>query len=162
MRGNRTSMEEPYRSPRAWGMRSTFAPVRLTELPRANGEDFRYIREKSVPQKKYACGGDGQRQSIEETGRAPHACGEDQHRAEIAARQIETPPRMWGRRLGVIQRFFPAGNTPTHVGKTAYRLTRQTSAKKHPHACGEDSQMLSDKAIKAETPPRMWGHDGIL
>ena len=138
MRGNRTSMEEPYRSPRAWGMRSTFAPVRLTELPRANGEDFRYIREKSALQKKYACGGDGQRQSIEETGRAPHAWGEDFSPLLEKTMSGETPPRMWGRRLGVIQRFFPAGNTPTRVGKTHIKAGQVVPGWKHPHACGED------------------------
>ena len=108
-------MEEPYRSPRAWGMRSTFAPVRLTELPRANGEDFRYIREKSVPQKKYACGGDGQRQSIEETGRAPHAWGEDQSGVEHAQPAFQSPPRVGGRLLPALGKDYVGRNTPTHV-----------------------------------------------
>ncbi len=48
----------------------------------------------------------------------PHACGEDQSRAQSQAVVMETPPRMWGRPGTGTRRRARKRNTPTHVGKT--------------------------------------------
>lgn len=37
-----------------------------------------------------------------------------------------------------------------------FTLSR-TSARKHPHVCGEDRQKELRLSDKAETPPRVWG-----
>ena len=53
-----------------------------------------------------------------QTGKHPHARGEDYVSKVLPRAPPETPPRTWGRRGSA----FPAGmvwrNTPTHVGKT--------------------------------------------
>ncbi|MFT4941169.1 MAG: hypothetical protein ACI88A_004233, partial [Paraglaciecola sp.] len=34
------------------------------------------------------------------------------------------------------------GNTPTYVGKTAAKKPASQSTRKHPHVCGEDTNIL--------------------
>ena len=48
----------------------------------------------------------------------PHACGEDFHPWLGLLLNMETPPRMWGRRCMKFWVKVRFGNTPTHVGKT--------------------------------------------
>ena len=48
-------------------------------------------------------------------------------------------------------------NTPTHVGKTSFLFPAQHSRQKHPHARGEDPEVLGKSLEGHETPPRTWG-----
>ena len=57
-------------------------------------------------------------------------------------RQEETPPRMWGRPMGLFFSPERLGNTPTCVGKTNPASTSRRPQRKHPHACGEDTLNL--------------------
>ncbi len=54
----------------------------------------------------------------------------------------ETPPRMWGRHKCLVNIGGIKGNTPTHVGKTSPTYRSELSNEKHPHACGEDTNIL--------------------
>mgnify|MGYP007032566769 CR=1 FL=1 len=87
----------------------------------------------------------------------PHACGEDGAEVEIDTTPWETPPRMWGRLLLLLQTTSGRGNTPTHVGKTINSKCPPVLTQKHPHACGEDPVMPGLASAGLETPPRMWG-----
>lgn len=51
---------------------------------------------------------------------------------------------------------------PTCVGKTMCFTLSRTSARKHPHVCGEDRQKELRLSDKAETPPRVWGRPSVL
>ena len=91
----------------------------------------------------------------------PHARGEDDIKAPPSSPETETPPRTWGRL------FAPHGpgdrdrNTPTHVGKTNVKLKAVQTAKKHPHARGEDLSLVDPLIWWPETPPRTWGRHDI-
>lgn len=74
----------------------------------------------------------------------------------------QSPPRVGGRLLPALGKDYVGRNTPTHVGKTLQVFTERVVRKKHPHACGEDSHQGRAGGAGMETPPRMWGHDGIL
>ncbi len=68
----------------------------------------------------------------------PHACGDDRRGAEKRILLVGSPPRVWGRPLGpVCLRLLPRF-TPTRVGTTVYRRTRNIILPVHPHACGDD------------------------
>ena len=54
----------------------------------------------------------------------PHARGEDHTPLERSLRRGETPPRTWGRPVPMYGCRRSAGNTPTHVGKTAGLTTQ--------------------------------------
>ena len=69
----------------------------------------------------------------------PHGCGEDLIGGQGADIEIETPPRVWGRREYLEGLDYLLGNTPTGVGKTVDAGLRVTAGWKHPHGCGEDA-----------------------
>ncbi len=87
----------------------------------------------------------------------PHACGEDTGSKAINPYMAETPPRMWGRLHRQAVKHPKVRNTPTHVGKTRLQTGQIKSARKHPHACGEDRNHHVLNRQCQETPPRMWG-----
>ena len=69
----------------------------------------------------------------------------------------ETPPRVWGRPRYAVWPVWAKGNTPTGVGKTAFRSASLRCMKKHPHGCGEDRLRTAANRSRMETPPRVWG-----
>src|SRR5690625_3234568 len=69
----------------------------------------------------------------------PHVRGEDRRRRSVLAALPETPPRAWGRRPHGGVNIGTLRNTPTCVGKTAFRRPSRTAAQKHPHVRGEDA-----------------------
>ena len=88
--------------PRAWG-RPPDAVLRLSlagNTPTCVG--------KTVPSAPRACA----------VGKHPHVRGEDQRKNRQCRRQVETPPRAWGRRKHPGDFLLDFGNTPTCVGKT--------------------------------------------
>ena len=87
----------------------------------------------------------------------PHARGEDAAVGQLNGSQQETPPRTWGRRVLFLSGGNSLRNTPTHVGKTGPRRRRRQGRRKHPHARGEDSSIVSVGLTSMETPPRTWG-----
>ena len=87
----------------------------------------------------------------------PHGCGEDSRSDCGISACGETPPRVWGRPPSSPSSPSSPGNTPTGVGKTAYRQFRSILKKKHPHGCGEDVRDAADRDLDIETPPRVWG-----
>ncbi len=91
----------------------------------------------------------------------PHVCGEDICSKCKVEKNLETPPRVWGRRFCCCTIQFLTGNTPTCVGKTNRADKSHKSAWKHPNVCGEDNKgkIMDYKAL--ETPPRVWGRPSI-
>ena len=87
----------------------------------------------------------------------PHGCGEDQALEAGLLAVVETPPRVWGRPRYAVWPVWAKGNTPTGVGKTAFRSASLRCMKKHPHGCGEDGGHLCGGCSLLETPPRVWG-----
>jgi len=63
----------------------------------------------------------------------------------------------WGRHHVLDNARLTLGNTPTHVGKTAWRWHLDGVREKHPHARGEDDSSVSGAFGRRETPPRTWG-----
>ena len=70
---------------------------------------------------------------------------------------VETPPRAWGRRDGVLSDTLAARNTPTCVGKTLFASSSVPKKRKHPHVRGEDTLDKIKSNSYRETPPRAWG-----
>ena len=68
----------------------------------------------------------------------PHGRGEDRPATKCVRPAAETPPRAWGRRLGIDRALYIAGNTPTGVGKTQRQRRNCRFFWKHPHGRGED------------------------
>ena len=134
----KTIMETP---PRTWGRRPRHEqlPCLLRNTPTHVGKT------------------DAQPAGRLKAGKHPHARGEDVRRPEKMKSEPETPPRTWGRRSGRSGSTTRKGNTPTHVGKTLEIFSPCHSARKHPHARGEDVRAISIAGVKIETPPRTWG-----
>ncbi len=87
----------------------------------------------------------------------PHARGEDAMSTQLSIWRAETPPRTWGRLYPRVIDSELQGNTPTHVGKTRTASRLKPMTWKHPHARGEDQQLILQKQAGQETPPRTWG-----
>ena len=87
----------------------------------------------------------------------PHGRGEDPAFVECPDTALETPPRAWGRRLGILDTPLYLRNTPTGVGKTSSLSLRHFRPQKHPHGRGEDKFYPNLSKSKVETPPRAWG-----
>ena len=90
-------------------------------------------------------------------GKHPHARGEDSPSLPAARQKKETPPRTWGRPASAATHGDTSGNTPTHVGKTAWENAEMPPCWKHPHARGEDVCYIRLPVRLFETPPRTWG-----
>ena len=87
----------------------------------------------------------------------PHGRGEDVIEPYIAADDMETPPRAWGRRGFFALHPSFVRNTPTGVGKTVTTAALPTTSEKHPHGRGEDCEQSHVLSYLKETPPRAWG-----
>ena len=87
----------------------------------------------------------------------PHACGEDSIVSISAALLYGSPPRVWGRLDGCPSRLSLRRFTPTRVGKTLAVRCHHVMAAVHPHACGEDRQVLLRLSVDVGSPPRVWG-----
>ena len=68
----------------------------------------------------------------------PHVRGEDFLLVVWLLKQVETPPRAWGRRTNPQEAHLDGGNTPTCVGKTDIQGRSDHLEWKHPHVRGED------------------------
>ena len=87
----------------------------------------------------------------------PHGRGEDHPLFHKGRRNLETPPRTWGRPWHPRCSRSLVRNTPTDVGKT-YPLPWIVRVNgKHPHGRGEDKSGALISRIWSETPPRTWG-----
>lgn len=72
----------------------------------------------------------------------PHVRGEDPRQYTIIGRDLETPPRAWGRRPPTTLCKEQDRNTPTCVGKTGCDTSNLMQKEKHPHVRGEDTERL--------------------
>ena len=87
----------------------------------------------------------------------PHACGENSLFSTKRGEQPGSPPRLWGK-LARRPPARPAERfTPTLVGKTCKSGRPSQPRWVHPHACGENGNVLSSIMIILGSPPRLWG-----
>ena len=91
----------------------------------------------------------------------PHVRGADSREMRNQGKDLETPPRAWGRLFFFGIRIFAVRNTPTCVGKTHHPAMVGTCGKKHPHVRGEDTSAVAQQLAEEETPPRAWGRRRI-
>ena len=132
--------------PRVWGR-----PLRLRLRPAGHGNTPTGVGKTDMQRLPQLC-----------HEKHPHGCGEDSvsHRAVFSL--SETPPRVWGRPLAcgyenhvirntprvwgrprlLLEMLKSDGNTPTGVGKTPKRGGFTAPWWKHPHGCGEDTDIL--------------------
>ena len=68
----------------------------------------------------------------------PHERGEDEMIKGRKNKDMETPPRAWGRQTLAPGQAPALGNTPTSVGKTQTKIRPNCWKPKHPHERGED------------------------
>ena len=127
--------------PRTWGrLGSSSSGLRYRgNTPTHVGKTLGRLSREAIPQKH------------------PHARGEDPEGRATWRGCQETPPRTWGRLGSSSSGLRYRGNTPTHVGKTLGRLSREAIPQKHPHARGEDLAPVTVVRRPPETPPRTWG-----
>ena len=127
--------------PRAWGRRGIWGenPCRLGNTPTGVGKTQSAVTQSGRVEKH------------------PHGRGEDYLIFKGLAKQPETPPRAWGRRIWWQEVSGVPGNTPTGVGKTCRIWPSGGAGWKHPHGRGEDDLALVMTTYRAETPPRAWG-----
>ena len=67
----------------------------------------------------------------------PHACGEYRQPFTLVARNLGSPPRVWGIPARTASEPKIVRFTPTRVGNTTKQIKREYRAAVHPHACGE-------------------------
>ncbi len=127
--------------PRAWGKRVTWqGPLRLRRFtPTRVG--------------KTHC----QRRGSRERPVHPHARGENFFFRFLSPQKIGSPPRAWGKRLGVHIRADPGRFTPTRVGKTPASTGFTRVPTVHPHARGENVRPEPRAIRSTGSPPRAWG-----
>jgi len=87
----------------------------------------------------------------------PHARGENWIKAKIQPSRRGTSPRAWGKRFFLRQWRQQCRNIPTRVGKTLCSSGRQCERTEHPHARGENRNVLDKSKRKLGTSPRAWG-----
>src|SRR5436190_188228 len=87
----------------------------------------------------------------------PHACGENRQRGKGQWTRGGPSPRVWGERAG---RWWGGGGLrtiPTRVGRTVRSISRLLLRADHPHACGENPQMVVQVWRRFGPSPRVWG-----
>jgi len=87
----------------------------------------------------------------------PHVCGENTGWCTPAPTRTGTPPRVWGKRYIMTDRYISDRYTPTCVGKTNRTYARSYQHQVHPHVCGENVIPLPGYTASIGTPPRVWG-----
>ncbi len=87
----------------------------------------------------------------------PHACGEHLPSGYCSSSASGSSPRMWGTRLGAADDPCACRFIPTHVGNTTSVFALPTTNTVHPHACGEHTSDITERASMSGSSPRMWG-----
>ena len=87
----------------------------------------------------------------------PHGCGEDWQAVNAGQCRQGSPPRVWGRLVSKAQQALLTWFTPTGVGKTAAVMDDIMRVEVHPHGCGEDVTLGSNRNRAGGSPPRVWG-----
>ncbi len=73
----------------------------------------------------------------------PHACGEQFYNGSCRCYSVGSSPRMWGTALKMINAQHEVRFIPTHVGNSSPSDFPPSSCTVHPHACGEQEQVIS-------------------
>ena len=134
----RTERETP---PGAWGRGSAGTTIVASMRNTPTGVGKRLRRPRAAPEKR----------------KHPHVRGEEQQLLIVHQPDSETPPRAWGRAHFLKCFCLSVRNTPTGVGKRAFRWRTVFFSRKHPHVRGEDLRSSSRPIFSSETPPRAWG-----
>ena len=92
----------------------------------------------------------------------PRACGEKQAGSKPATTHQGSPPRMRGKTEQASPPPRGARITPAHAGKNSWCRAACAGSGDHPRACGEKQLLLSKRAGKQGSPPRMRGKNQAL
>ena len=87
----------------------------------------------------------------------PRACGEHLWLPWSSSPRLGSSPRMRGAPMYDVARERLNGIIPAHAGSTASLLTRTTTYRDHPRACGEHSPDGATKTMRKGSSPRMRG-----
>ena len=85
----------------------------------------------------------------------PHACGDDTSTFGSFPIYVGSPPRVWGRSCADGARRGSLRFTPTRVGTILCRWCSPWQSAVHPHACGDDRNLLDGSRRHAGSPPRV-------
>ena len=91
------------------------------------------------------------------SGDHPRVCGEKWGAQEMGKSLQGSPPRMRGKVHHGVPVHRLKGITPAYAGKRRSFLAAPMQAGDHPRVCGEKKPVLSRRAIKTGSPPRMRG-----
>ncbi len=89
-------------------------------------------------------------------------CGENYPVGTFAKDMIGSPPRVWGKLIGVVNSFIVHRITPTCVGKTGLNSYLLQTSSDHPHVCGENIPLENPFFQPTGSPPRVWGKLGEI
>ena len=87
----------------------------------------------------------------------PHACGDKKIQAVFCSSRWQSSPRVWGQDLSNIVDFGTKRIIPTRVGTSKLTCLTMTSARDHPHACGDKFDFTCDLNQSIGSSPRVWG-----
>ena len=68
-----------------------------------------------------------------------------------------SPPRAWGQQDGTTYALCGDRFTPTCVGTTGKKLTRDRKLSVHPHVRGDNVSFIDPMTPPSGSPPRAWG-----
>src|SRR5690606_27881176 len=92
----------------------------------------------------------------------PHARGDGLAASINRMRDLGSPPRTWGRRLGGGQPRRSGRFTPTHVGTARLENRQLRASSVHPHARGDGAATGATALATGGSPPRTWGRLTLL
>ena len=87
----------------------------------------------------------------------PHACGDNIQHVNGNQSGSGSPPRVWGQLCAEFNTSGSQRFTPTRVGTTWPVFRWGSNGSVHPHACGDNTTMLSAIHPNTGSPPRVWG-----
>ena len=73
----------------------------------------------------------------------PHACGENLAVGNVNESDDGTSPRVWGEPAGQAEHQRGRRDIPTRVGRTKAECLHQKEPTGHPHACGENLEVVN-------------------
>ena len=91
----------------------------------------------------------------------PRVCGENLPIPDKRLGTLGSPPRMRGKRSGMVSALCITRITPAYAGKTGVHHIVPLMAEDHPRVCGENSTQSKAIVFGRGSPPRMRGKHAI-
>ena len=87
-------------------------------------------------------------------------CGESTASANFPQAITGSPPQVWGKPIGKLEKNPFTRITPTCVGKAWLTLPGMWARWDHPHMCGESRKFCVFGCVFTGSPPHVWGKPG--